>query len=103
MGAAASFAARPQVAWPSPLGGDPLDDAVGRVLRGAPPGALAEPLEVRLLVVGFQVQADDRVPHAGDRLSAKRAATRLDPLFAADHFDQQVGVGAAVDERDALL
>src|SRR5204862_2768379 len=82
---------------------DPLDDAVGGVLGGAAPRALAEPLDVRLLVAGFEMQADDRVPHAGHALAAERTPAGLDPLLAADHFDEQVGVAAGVDEGDALL
>src|SRR5215207_9248500 len=77
---------------------DPLDDAFRRVLCGASPRALAEALEVRLLVAGLQVQADDRVAHARHALAAERPRPRLDALLAAAHLNQQVGVGARVHE-----
>src|SRR5258708_8345729 len=81
--------------------GDPFHDPVGRVLRGPPPGALSHSLEVRLLVAGLDVQADDRVAHPRDGLPAESAA-RLVALLAAEDFDEQVGIGTRVDEGDDL-
>src|SRR6266851_1036845 len=82
--------------------GDPFHDPVGRVLRGPPPGALSHSLEVRLLISGLDVQADDRVAHPRDGLPAESAA-RLLALLAAEDFDEQVGVGTRVDEGDDLF
>src|SRR5258708_35978963 len=81
---------------------DPFHDPVRGVLRGAAPRALAEPLQVRVLVTGLDVQADDRVAHPRDGL-APIGTARLLALLAAQALDKQARVLAAVDEGDAFL
>src|SRR5258706_714992 len=49
------------------------------------------------------MHADDRVAHPRDRLAAERAGTGLVALLAAQDLNQEVGVAAAVDERDPFL